>query len=480
MQLPARRLGYVLGRAEREPVGTQARLKKRSKIVSENLGLAVVVGAARSGTTLTRLLLDSHPEIGAPAEAGLPSLMSHLAQVWWTVHADETRGRGRDDPGGLGKDRDPTAKWEEPKEAAETGDLDEQVIDLPAAAKAWIVNTVKVPMLAYCRRGGKSVYCDKSLDSVHHLPIVRELFPQSKFVFVFRHVMDTVASGIEASPWGFNAYGYAPYVQASPGNSVAALASYWLDHVDRALGLEERYGEQCYRITYEELVLQPERTVAGLLHFLGVREDLSVLRNAFDRQPARGPGDFKVEHTNGVHAASIGRGKRVPISMLPPRLLEALNEKLAALGYEPLDRGWNAAERAVDNGGRGFWGQRLADIMSGARIAAGVAEIAPFAVLADDHRPLRWVVEPSLGTITQGDGEVQAVLTGTAEDLVLMLTEGENLGVLLRTGRVRHVTAEENGRPPANLINELNALVALLRGSTRPNGQDVLEGVDAG
>jgi hypothetical protein len=32
--------------------------------------LAVIVGAARSGTTLLRLILDSHPEIGCPPEAG--------------------------------------------------------------------------------------------------------------------------------------------------------------------------------------------------------------------------------------------------------------------------------------------------------------------------------------------------------------------------------------------------------------------------
>ncbi len=52
--------------------------------------------------------------------------------------------------------------------------------------------------------------------------------------------MDTVASGIEASPWGFQAYGYAPYVQASPHNSVAALANYWLAHVTAAIEWEEK------------------------------------------------------------------------------------------------------------------------------------------------------------------------------------------------------------------------------------------------
>jgi len=47
--------------------------------------LVVVVGATRSGTTLLRLLLDSHPEIGARAEAGIPNLISNLCRVWQMI-----------------------------------------------------------------------------------------------------------------------------------------------------------------------------------------------------------------------------------------------------------------------------------------------------------------------------------------------------------------------------------------------------------
>jgi hypothetical protein len=56
-----------------------------------------------------------------------------------------------------------------------------------------------------------------------------------------------------------------------------------------------------------------------------------VLQEAFDREPAPGPADYKVEHTHAVHANSIGHGKRVPVDMLPPPLLTAINEKLEVL-----------------------------------------------------------------------------------------------------------------------------------------------------
>lgn len=434
--------------------------------MSGGLDFALVVGAARSGTTLTRLLLDAHPEVGCPSEAGLPTLMEHLARVWSMVNADRVIGEAPNDPGiGVGEGA-PPARWDEPERPDD--DARDSAHDLsgesklPRAARDWILRTVNEPMTAYCARGSKRVYCDKSLDSVYHLELVHELMPAARMVLVFRHVMDTVASGIEASPWGFQAYGYAPYVQAQPGNSVAALASYWLDHVSKALIWEQGHSEICHRVRYEDLVLRPEETVAAIQCFLGVAEDLSVLHRAFDRAPPRGPGDYKVEHTTAVHASSIGHGKRVPVGMLPPALLGALNEKLEALGYDALDRGWNAAERPVDGGGQGIWASRLRALMEGTRVPA-ITELGSFAVVAEDHRELRWVIDAEVGTIEQRDGDVDGVLTGTAEDLVLALTGEENLGVLLRSGRLRHVLADEDQAKGRELMRELRLMIDALR-----------------
>jgi hypothetical protein len=296
---------------------------------------------------------------------------------------------------------------------------------------------------------------------VHYLPIVRELFPTVRCLLVFRHVMDTVASGIEASPWGFQAYGYESYVDASPRNTVAALASYWLDHVAKALQWETQYPEACHRVRYEDLVLEPEKTIAAIQSFLGVTIDLSVLSSAFDREPPRGPGDYKIEHTTGVHVKSIGHGKRVPVGMLPPPLLTALNIQLAELGYDELTEAWNTEERIYDGGGQGIWAKRLAELMDEVRISEESKSAPSFAVVAEDHMPMRWVIDPQAMTIRQGDGDVEGVLTGTAQDLVLMLTKEENLGVLLRAGRVRHMVAREE-QQRRDLKRELDSIVAVL------------------
>jgi hypothetical protein len=424
--------------------------------------LALIVGAARSGTTLLRLILDAHPEVGCPAETGLPSLMSHMAGVWMTVDADVIGDRRGKDPGTpLPEQVGDTAYGD--NGTPERDRREDTMSDLPPEARDWIRRAVHEPMLRYAVRGGKRIYVDKSLDSVHHLRLVSQLFPSVRCVLAFRHVMDTVASGIEASPWCFQAYGYAPYVHASPGNSVAALASYWLAHVTAALKWEEEHSGSCHRVRYEDLVLRPEESVRRILRFLDVEEDLSVLRRAFQREPAHGPGDYKVVHTPEVHAASIGHGKRVPVAMLPPPLLDAVNEKLQALGYDPLSPAWNAEERPVDLGGRGVWAQRLNEWMADVCVSPeDFAELGSFALVAEDHRALRWVVDPECGAVSQGDGEVETVVIGTAEDLVLMVTGEENLGVLLRTGRVRHLAAGED-EFPRDLASSVSNVVECLR-----------------
>jgi hypothetical protein len=431
--------------------------------------LALIVGAARSGTTLLRLLLDAHPEIGCPAEAGLPSLMSHMAGVWATVDADTRAEAPATDPGQQGPD-----DLEGGLMAVDQTDRDHLAPDatsgtpMPDSAREWIRATTMIVMQRYCNRGDKRLYVDKSLDSVHYLGLVRQVFPNARYVLAFRHVMDTVASGIEASPWGFQAYGYAPYVHVSPANTVAALAKYWLDHVDQALAWETQHPETCLRVRYEDLVANPETTVREIQDFLAVRNDISVLQRAFDREPARGPGDYKIEYTTAVHSTSVGHGKRVPVGMLPPPLLSAINEKLEALGYPPLGRSWNASERAVDTRVDNVWSQRLRNLMSQAKRLNTDLDAGVFAVVAEDDQSLRWIIDSEMGTITQGDGDVEAVLTGTAEDLVLAITGEENLGVLLRAGRIRHVVPDEDVDIGRDRRKDLTLALATLR-SSLPN-----------
>jgi len=67
------------------------------------------------------------------------------------------------------------------------------------------------------------------------------VYPEAKFVCVYRHPMDVIASGVEACPWGLAGYGFDPYMAATPGNAVQALASFWADNARASLAVEEHF-----------------------------------------------------------------------------------------------------------------------------------------------------------------------------------------------------------------------------------------------
>jgi protein-tyrosine sulfotransferase len=393
--------------------------------------LVVLVSAARSGTTLLRLILDSHREVGAPAEAGIPSLIAHLGRVWATVAGAPPVDCGDAGVGGLS----------------------------PHARKA-VRSAALAPMADYCRREGKRIYCDKSLDSVYHLGAVHALFPDAKYIVLMRHVMDTVASGIEASPWGFNAYGYLPFVHASPDNFVAALVSYWHAHVDRAVAWERAHPERCHRLRYEDLVSNPEATLSALFAFLDVPDDPSARHRALHAQrPMSGPGDYKVGHTREIHSDAIGRGRRVPVEMIPPLLLEQTNGLLSEFGYSVLGRDWNFGVRPSEGVQTDeSAGTALVALMDRVRPQSlRQASVGSFALVADDAPGLRWTIDPATSLVRHGDGEVDFAVVGATGDLARFVRGDESVGVLIRSGRLRYVTGSEPPRHPSEAASALEA-----------------------
>ena len=192
----------------------------------------------------------------------------------------------------------------------------------------------------YLRRRGKARWCDKSLDNVQYAGLLAQVFPDAKFICLYRHCMDVIASGVEACPWGLHRFGYDQFVARHPGNSVAAIADYWLLCAHMAMDFEQRYPERCHRVRYEDLVAEPERTAAGIFSFLEVESVPGITRTCFEREhEADGPSDEKIWFTGAVTGGSVGRGAVVPVGAFPPGMLPVLNHVLAALCYRPADGG---------------------------------------------------------------------------------------------------------------------------------------------
>jgi hypothetical protein len=201
----------------------------------------------------------------------------------------------------------------------------------------------------YLRRHGKRRWCDKSLESAATAEVLARVFPDAKFICLYRHCMDVIASGVEACPWGISRHGFDPFVAQYPGNSVAAIGKYWLTAAHAIMAFEETHPQACHRVRYEDLVTTPERTADDIFAFLGAARAPGITQACFETEhEGNGAGDEKIWFTTKITSDSIGRGVAVPANALPPPLLTGINAALAKLDYRVVDNRWNLAPGPVD------------------------------------------------------------------------------------------------------------------------------------
>lgn len=279
-----------------------------------------VLCAARSGSTLLRFLLDAHPDLACPPETNVPALCGQLANVWSLIEgAPLSANRGDEPP------------------------------DIPEAAIVGVRETMERMTGSYLARRGKKRYCDKTLGTARFAYLMQRIWPETKFICLFRHPMDVIASGIEAGPWGVNGYGFDPYIAATPGNSVQALAHFWLDNAATILAASEQYPELCHQVRYEDIVADTQAVADELFEFLGVDPVPGIAEACFAAERERfGPADYKIWHTSRITSDSVGRGWTIPAGLIFPHIRVAVNELCRKLGYVPPDENWGTADRPAD------------------------------------------------------------------------------------------------------------------------------------
>ena len=407
-----------------------------------------VICAGRSGSTLLRFLLDGHPDLACPPETRLPAMCAQIANVWLQLAGSPLDSAAAQHQNG------------------------QQAVAKPAIAG--IRQAMNMMVGPYLAQRGKRRYCDKSLGAAEHAPVLREVFPGAKFLCLYRHPMDVIASGIEACPWGLSGFGFDGYAAGSPGNAVKALAQFWADNAAQILAAEEQLGERAYRVRYEDLVADPEAVSDGIFRFLGARSAPGISAACFAPERERlGPGDYKIWHTTRISADSVGRGWAVPAEMIGPALMATINDVAARLGYAQIDKTWGIAAVAPDvrlpgtgpepasaaPGGNGDAPPGLR--MMAARLLSGMARLdGQFASLWQPCSrevflvtvtapgggiAARWRVDLVAAAITSASGLAPGETGGAQWDIIgsadiwkQVLDGGINLSVAFRTRQLRY------------------------------------------
>jgi sulfotransferase family protein len=283
---------------------------RETKLTSQQLGVApapvFILCEARTGSTLLRLLLDCHPQLTCPAETNIPALCNNMVPIWSLVTGNPVP----------------------------IPNMPFNFSELPKEVTEGLRKSMDLIISTHLERSGKSRWCDKSLGSARYAELLLQLYPEAKFLCLYRFPMDVIASAIEACPYGLSGYGYDPYIAASPGNSVLAVARCWLEMTAEIMSVEENFGEHCLRLRYEDLVSDPEKVMDGVLAFLGVSPAVGIAAQCFLSEPERlGMADYKIWHTNRISSDSVGRGWSIPPGMISAPILGGINDLSGRLGY---------------------------------------------------------------------------------------------------------------------------------------------------
>jgi hypothetical protein len=437
-----------------------------------------VLCAGRSGSTLLRFLLDAHPDLACPPETRLPWLARQLANAWAVI-----------------EDAPPSAEG-----SASDGALSAPVAD-------GLRRSLEPMMTSYLARRGKKRYCDKSLGAAQHAGLLLRIWPGARFLCLYRHPMDVIASGIEASPWGLTSYGFEPYLGVPPDNNVAALARYWLDYTTSIVAAEERFTDRCLPVRYEDLVTDPDGQIERVFEFVGAAPAPGIVEQCFGPGHQRfGPGDYKIWNTSRVSTDSVGRGWAMPAEKIPEQLLARVNELAHVLGYVQVDQQWGTGARPADLRIRKDDPAQAADPVDepdqtpavalpawaaavDRRVRAGLSRVgrefarahgprANESVLLFVSAPARaeedawWRLDLAAGTAAEGLGrrpvDTDWSLTGSAQAWDRLLAGESNLGVAFRRGDLRYADKGDAGAGSIGADTRVAMLTDLLGLSQRP------------
>lgn len=273
-----------------------------------------IVGVQRSGTTLLRLMLDSHPAVAIPLDTtGLWSRYGErLAEYGGLRDDDGIRRLIRDL---LGEER--IRLWEVSLDATAL-ETSLETRDYPGVIAAFY--------RAYAAAKGKRLWGDKDPGNMRRLHEIHRWFPGARIVHIIRDGRDACLSQRK---------------QAFGNQDVIPCAADWREQVWWVRCIGEILGpERYHEVRYEDLVAQPEARLRALCDFLALEYAPAMLE--YHRRTADAIPDSKRHIWPMIDRPPVATNTGLWRKELSPALRVCFEKRagdvLRACGYETLPK----------------------------------------------------------------------------------------------------------------------------------------------
>jgi hypothetical protein len=216
--------------------------------------MPIIVGCPRSGTTLLRFMLDSHPQMAIPPETGFFfTALEHVGED----------NRLRKDFFGAIINFPSWSDFEIPERLFWRSLTKINPFDVAEAYRAFY--------RLYAERFGKPRWGDKTPLYCTKLDTIRSLLPEARFIHLIRDGRDAALS--LRKMW------------FSPGPEIETLAAYWRDCV-MAARLAAVNCADYLEVRYEDLILNTRETLKQICTFIDLDYDEAMLHH-YTRTPVR-------------------------------------------------------------------------------------------------------------------------------------------------------------------------------------------------
>lgn len=290
----------------------------RYPLHSDQTGTPVfIIGSGRSGNTLLRRLLMANSKIYIPPETyvlgDVISIFQRYSHLPWQHICRLILGSFS-----ISEDFSTF-----PRQSLHL--LHQEIINLPEDKRSLeAVLSAFYLFMAKEAKPGATIWGDKTPMNSFHLNKIDKVFPNARYIHIFRDGCDVVSS----------------YLEMGRYTALKDAANRWSQSVDLCRRFSETAGARYKEVKYETLVMRPLDTVNSVMDFLGIDR---VEGKELEHVDPKTLGDVSErDHYSNVmrpiSASSIGKGRK-KLSKDDLEILQSIiGRQLYELGYPPANK----------------------------------------------------------------------------------------------------------------------------------------------